>query len=60
MLIDVEIRERLDDYCRVRKMSQQEAANELIKGALHRLDGDVEMKARMDRAKALKAELANL
>jgi len=60
MLIDVDIRERLDDYCTVRKLSQQQAANELIKDALHSLDGDVEMKARMDKARALKEELANL
>jgi hypothetical protein len=60
MLVDVKLRDRLDDYCRVKKLTQAQGANELIEKALADLENDGEMKERMDKAKMLKEELARL
>jgi hypothetical protein len=60
MLVDVEIRERLSYFCMVRKLTQEKAANLALREMLERVDGDPELKARMDRAEALHKELASL
>ena len=60
MLVDVELRERLSLYCMVTKQTQEKASNLAIKQMLERIDNDPELKARMDRAQSLKAELAAL
>ena len=60
MRVDVEIRERLSYYCMITKQTQEEAANVAIREMLVRLDGDPDMKQRMDRAKMLKSEMENL
>jgi hypothetical protein len=60
MLVDIELRERLNTYCLVTKQTQERAANVAISEMLQRLDGDPLMKARMTRAIELKEALANL
>lgn len=58
MLVDVEIRERLNLYCKVNKLTQEKAANVAIREMLERLDPV--MTAKMDRVKALQDELASI
>jgi len=60
MLVDVELREKLSLYCMISKQTQAEAANQAIKEMLERCENDRTIKERMDRAKELKAMLANL
>lgn len=60
MLVDVEIRERLSHFCMVKKLTQERAANVALSEMLERAETDVELKARMDRVKALNEELASL
>jgi len=60
MLVDVELRERLADYCTVTRQRQEKAANLAIRELLDRCESNPVMKERMDRAKMLKAELAAL
>lgn len=60
MLVDKQHRERLALFCLVTRQTQAEAANQAIAEMLERLDGDAEMKQRMDRAKELQEMLANL
>lgn len=60
MLVDAEIRERLSYYCMVTKQTQEKAANQALRDLLARAENDVELKARMDKAKRLKEELASL
>ena len=60
MLVDVELRERLADYCLVTKQRQEKAANVAIRELLERAENDPVMKGRMDKAKALKQALASL
>ena len=60
MLVDVEIRKRLSYFCMVNKLTQERAANLALREMLERAETDVELKARMDRAKALHEELASL
>lgn len=60
MLVDIELRERLADYCMVTKQRQEKAANVAIRELLERADSDPVMKERMNRARSLKVELAAL
>jgi hypothetical protein len=60
MLVDKELRERLADYCLVTKQTQERAANTALLEMLDRCDADPLMKARLDRAKELKAMMSNL
>lgn len=60
MLVDVEIRERLSLYCAVTKQTQEKAANQALRDMLTRCESDPELKAKMDRVKAIKEELASL
>lgn len=60
MLVDVEIRERLSYFCTVTKQTQERAANQALREMLARCEEDPTMKAKMDRVKALKQELASL
>ena len=60
MLVDSEIRERLSHYCAVTKQTQEKAANQALRELLARCEEDQTMKAKMDRVKALKEELASL
>lgn len=60
MLVDVEIRERLSFYCMVTKQTQEKAANQALRELLNKAESDPEMCKRMDRAKQLKEELADL
>jgi hypothetical protein len=57
MLVALEYRDRLTTYCLVRKVTQEVAVNEMIGEALERLDGDPVVKAKLDRARELKAAL---
>jgi predicted transcriptional regulator len=60
MQVDVELRERLAEFCMVTKQRQEKAANQAIREMLERRESDPLMKDRMDRAKMLKEELAKL
>jgi hypothetical protein len=60
MLVDVEIRERLSHYCTVTKQTQEKAANLALREMLERCEEDPTMKAKMDRVKAIKEELASI
>jgi hypothetical protein len=60
MLVDVEIRERLNLYCTVVKLTQEKAANLALREMLARIDQDPVMKAKLDRVAELKAELASI
>jgi transposase-like protein len=60
MLVDVELRERLADYCLVTKQRQEKAANVAIRELLERCEADPTMKERMDKARALKEAMAAL
>ena len=60
MLVDVEIRERLSHYCMITKQTQEKAANQALREMLERAESDPAMKERMDKAKALREELASL
>jgi hypothetical protein len=60
MIVDVEIRERLSNYCSIKKLTQEKAANLALREMLERVDGDPVMKTKMDRVAAIKAELANI
>ena len=60
MLVDIELRERLADYCTVTKQRQEQAANVAIREMLERCESDPVMKERMNRARSLKEALASL
>lgn len=60
MLVDVKIRERLSHYCMITKQTQEKAANQALRELLERAESDPAMKERMDKAKALREELASL
>ena len=60
MQIDVELRERLAEFCMVTKQRQEKAANQAIREMLERCEGDPLMKDRMDRARSLKEAMAAL
>ena len=60
MQIDVELRERLAEFCLVTKQRQEKAANQAIREMLERCESDPLMKDRMDKAKALKEAMAAL
>jgi hypothetical protein len=60
MLVDVELRERLANYCMITKQTQERAANVAMREMLERCESDPVMKERMDKAKALKEAMANL
>jgi hypothetical protein len=57
MIVAIEHRERLAHYCRVRKMTQEDAVNEMVAEGLRRVEEDPAMKKRLDRARELQAEL---
>lgn len=60
MLVDVEIRERLSHFCTVTKQTQEKAANQALREMLARCEHEPELKAKMDRVKVIKEELASL
>ena len=60
MLVAPEHREKLTNYCLVKKVTQEVAVNEMIGQALERMDQDQALKAKLDKAKRLKAELEAL
>jgi hypothetical protein len=60
MLVDVEIRERLSHYCTVTKQTQEKAANLALREMLERCEQDPTLRAKMDRVKAIKEELASI
>jgi len=60
MLVDMEIRERLSNYCLITKQTQERAANQALREMLERCEADPAMKERMDKAKALKEAMASL
>ncbi len=60
MLVAKEHRDKLNTYCLIRKVTQEVAVNEMIGEALERLDGDPVIKQRMDRARDLQKQLAEL
>jgi hypothetical protein len=60
MIVDAEIRERLSHYCHVTKQNQMQAANLALREMLARCEQDPTLKAKMDRVKAAKEELASI
>jgi hypothetical protein len=61
MLVDVEIRDRLFYYCTITKQTQEKAASRRCARCWTALsENDPLIKAKLDRVKALKEELANL
>lgn len=60
MIVDVEIRERLSLYCAVTKKNQMQVANLAMREMLERAEADPTLKAKMDRVKAIKEELASI
>lgn len=60
MQVDVELRERLAEFCMVTKQRQEKAANVAIREMLERCEADPVMKERMDRARSLKEAMAAL
>jgi predicted transcriptional regulator len=60
MQVDTEIREQLSYFCMVTKQTQERAANQALREMLQRAESDPAIKERMDRAKALKEEMAAL
>lgn len=60
MLVDSEIRERLSNYCTVTKLTQEKAANLALRDLLARAEEDPTMRAKMDRVREIKAELASI
>jgi hypothetical protein len=60
MLVDIEIREQLSYFCMVTKQTQEKAANQALRELLQRAESDPVMGERMNRAKALKAEMDSL
>ena len=57
MLVAAEHREKLSTYCLVRRVTQEVAVNEMIGEVLNRVDQDPALKAKMDKARELKAAL---
>lgn len=57
MLIAKEHRERLAHYCLVRKVTQEVAVNEMVGQALGRIEQDPVLKAKLDKARELQAQL---
>lgn len=57
MLLAKELRERVNNLCRVTKQTQEQVANQAIGELLDRVDKDPVLKARIERAKELQAEL---
>ena len=60
MIVDIDIRERLSNYCSIKKLTQEKAANLALREMLDRLEQDPTIKAQMDRVAELKAELASI
>ena len=60
MQVDIEILERLSHYCMMTKQTQEKAANLARREMLAACEQDPELKAKMDRVKAIKEELASL
>jgi hypothetical protein len=60
MVVDLDIRERLNLFCTIKKLTQEKAANVALREMLQRAEADVDVKARMDRVAELKAELASI
>jgi hypothetical protein len=60
MVVDLDIRERINLFCTINKLTQEKAANRALREMLQRAEQDPEMKARMDRVAELKAELAGI
>ena len=57
MLIAPQHRDKLNTYCMVRKVNQEVAVKEMIGEALERFEQDPVVKAKLDRARELKAAL---
>jgi hypothetical protein len=60
MLVAQEHREKLNRYCLLRKIRQEQAVNEWIGEALQRLDADPVMGQKLKRAEQLQRELNTL
>jgi hypothetical protein len=60
MLVAQEHREKLNRYCLLRKIRQEQAVNEWIGEALQRLDADPVMGEKLKRAEQLQRELDTL
>jgi len=60
MIVDIEIRERLSLYCAVTKKTQMQAANVAMRLLLEQAEQDPTLKAKMDRVKVIKEELASI
>lgn len=58
MVVDLDIRARLSDYCTVNKLTQEKAANLALRHLLQHADEDAVLKAKMDRVRVIKEELA--
>jgi hypothetical protein len=58
--LTLKIRERLSHYCTVTKLTQEKAANAALRLLLEQAEQDPTLKAKMDRVKAIKEELASL
>jgi hypothetical protein len=60
MLVAMEHREKLNRYCLLRKIRQEQAVNEWIGEALQKLDADPVMGEKLKRAEQLQRELDTL
>jgi hypothetical protein len=60
MLVAQEHREKLNRYCLLRKIRQEQAVNEWIGEALQKLDADPVMGEKLKRAEQLQRELDTL
>lgn len=63
MLVDVDIRERLSHlshYCTVTKQTQEKATNKALREMLTGCEEDPTMKAKMDRVRKIREELASI
>lgn len=60
MVVDVDIRERLSLFCTIHKLTQENAANVGLRQMLERAEEDPTLKAKMDRMREIKAELASI
>jgi hypothetical protein len=57
MLVSTEYREKLATYCLIRKCTQEQAVNMMIGEALERAEQDPTIKAKLDKARELRAAL---
>lgn len=60
MLVDVEIRERLNYFCRITHQTQERAANQALREMLERAEAEPITRERMLRAKELMSQLQEL